>query len=73
MINMKFEFEIPFEWIELRGFGALRGYIKADSEEEARKMLEDEDVAWNYGIFEIDDYETIDFELSTDISLEKVD
>lgn len=73
MINMKFEFEIPTKWIDLQGFGAIRGYIEADSEEEARKMLEDEDVAWNYGIFEIDDYETIDFELSTDISLEEVD
>ena len=70
---MKFEFEIPFEWIDLRGFGALRGYIEADSEEEARKMLENEDVAWNHGMFEIDDYETMDFELSTDVELEEVD
>lgn len=73
MINMKFEFEIPFEWLDLRGFGALRGYIEADSEEEARKMLENEDVAWNHGMFEIDDYETVDFELSTDVELEEVD
>ena len=73
MINMKFEFEIPFEWLDLRGFGALRGHIEADSEEEARKMLEDEGVAWNHGMFEIDGYETVDFELSTDVELEEVD
>ena len=73
MINMKFEFEIPFEWIDLRGFGALRGHIEADSEEEARRKLENDDVVWNHGMFEIDDYETIDFELSTDITLEEVD
>lgn len=70
---MKFEFEIPTEWIDLQGFGALRGYIEADSEEEAREKLEDSDVAWDHGMFEIDDYETIDFELSIDISLEEVD
>lgn len=73
MINMKFKFEIPFEWLDLQGYGALRGYIEADSEEEARKMLENEDVAWKYGDFEIDDYETVDFELSADVELEKVD
>ena len=73
MINMKFEFEIPTEWIDLQGFGALRGYIEADSEEEARKMLEDEDVAWNHGMFEIDDYEITDYEFSTNITLEEVD
>lgn len=73
MINMKFKFEIPFEWLDLRGFGAIRGYIEADSEEEAREMLEDEDVAWRNGNFEIDDYETMDFELSTEIELEEVD
>ena len=72
MINMKFKFEIPFEWLDLQGYGALRGYIEADSEEEARKMLEDEDVAWRYGNFEVDDYETADFELSADIELEEV-
>ena len=72
MINMKFEFEIPAKWINLQGFGALRGYIEADSEEEARKKLED-DKGWNYGTFEIDDYETIEYELSTDIILEEVD
>ena len=73
MINMKFEFEIPFEWLDLRGFGALRGYIEADSEEEAREMFKDEDVAWRYGDFEVDDYETMDFELSADVELEEVD
>lgn len=70
---MKFKFEIPFEWLDLRGFGAIRGHIEADSEEEARKMLEDEDVAWRNGNFEIDDYETMDFDLSTEIELEEVD
>lgn len=70
---MKFKFEIPFEWLDLRGFGAIRGYIEADSEEEAREMLEDEDVAWRNGNFEIDDYETMDFDLSTEIELEEVD
>lgn len=70
---MKFKFEIPFEWLDLQGFGAIRGYIEADSEEEAREMLEDEDVAWRNGNFEIDDYETMDFELSTEIELEEVD
>lgn len=73
MINMKFKFEIPFEWLDLRGFGAIRGYIEADSEEEAREMLEDEDVTWRNGNFEIDDYETMDFDLSTEIELEEVD
>lgn len=73
MINMKFEFEIPLEWCELRGFGAIRGYIEANSEEEAREMLEDEDVAWRHGDFEIDDYEIMDFELSADIEMEEVD
>ena len=70
---MKFRFEIPFEWLDLQGYGALRGYIEANSEEEARKMLEDEDVAWRHGDFEVDDYETADFELSADVELEKVD
>ena len=73
MINMKFRFEIPLEWLDLRGFGAIRGYIEANSEEEARKMLEDEDVAWKYGNFEVDDYETVDFELSADVELKEVD
>lgn len=73
MINMKFEFEIPFEWLELQGFGALRGHIEADSEEEAREMLEDGDIAWKYGNFELDDYEIIDSELSADVELEEVD
>lgn len=73
MINMKFKFEIPTEWIDLQGFGAIRGYIEADSEEEAREKLEDDDVVWNHGIFEIDDYETVDFEFSTDITLKEVD
>lgn len=73
MINMKFKFEIPLEWLDLRGFGALRGYIEADSEEEAREKLKDEDVAWRYGDFEVDDYETMDYELSADVELEEVD
>lgn len=73
MINMKFKFKVPFEWLDLQGYGALRGYIEADSEEEARKMLEDEDVAWRYGNFEVDGYETADFELSADVELEEVD
>lgn len=73
MINMKFEFEIPLEWLDLRGFGAIRGYIEANSEEEAREKLEDGDVAWYHGMFEIDDYEIMDYELSTNIILKKVD
>lgn len=36
-------------------------------------MLEDENVAWRYGDFEVDDYETVDFELSADVELEEVD
>lgn len=71
MINMKFEFEIPFEWIELRGFGALRGYIEADSEEEAKEKLEENQ--WDYGMFEVDDYEISDFDLSETINLKEVD
>lgn len=71
MINMKFEFEIPFEWIELRGFGALRGYIEADSEEEAKEKIEENQ--WNYGMFEVDDYEISDFDLSETINLKEVD
>lgn len=71
MINMKFEFEIPFEWLELRGFGALRGYIEADSEEEAKEKLEENQ--WNYGMLEVDDYEVSDFECSETINLKEVD
>lgn len=71
MINMKFEFEIPLEWIDLQGFGAIRGYIEADSEEEAKEKLEEN--PWNYGMMEVDDYETTDFELSADVELKEVD
>ena len=71
MINMKFEFEIPTEWIDLQGFGAIRGYIEANSEEEAREKLEEN--PWNHGMFEIDDYEITDYEFSTNITLEEVD
>lgn len=71
MINMKFEFEIPTEWIDLQGFGALRGHIEADSEEEAKEKLEKNQ--WNYGMFEVDDYEILDFDLSETINLKEVD
>lgn len=71
MINMKFEFEIPTEWIDLQGFGALRGHIEADSEEEAKEKLEENQ--WDYGMFEVDDYEILDFDLSETINLKEVD